>query len=179
MRIVVLTGSPHARGTSARLTEEFIAGAQSRGHAVTRFDMGRGDVHACQGCDYCQSHDGACVFHDAMDDIRPALLAADLVVLSMPLYYYGMPAQIKAVIDRFYAINGQLMEKPMKAVLLATSGDNEDWTLAALVHHYETICRYLGWEDAGRVLAPGVHVREDIEKTDYPQQARALGASLT
>ncbi len=178
MKIVVITGSPRKNGTSFLLTQEFIAGAQSKGHEIVRFDVGQGGIHPCQGCDHCRTHDGQCIFHDEMDQIAPAVCSADLIVLAMPLYYYGMPAQIKAVIDRFYAVNSVLMEKPMGAVLLATCGDNEDWTLQALVHHYETICRYLHWENIGMVLAPGVYQRADLEGTEYPMQAHALGASL-
>ena len=44
--------------------------------------------------------------------------------------------------------------------------------------HYACFCQYMGWEDRGQVLAFGVSVRKDIEATDYPAQARALGAGL-
>ena len=53
MKLVVITGSPHRQGTSARLAEEFIKGAKEAGHTVYRFDAAQECVHPCIGCDVC------------------------------------------------------------------------------------------------------------------------------
>lgn len=178
MKIIVITGSPHRNGTTFLLTDEWIKGAESQGHEVIRFDAGLHPVHPCTGCDHCRSHEGKCVFDDLMTQILPALLSADLVLLSTPLYYFGFSAQIKAVLDRFYAVNEEVIAKPLKAMLLAAGGDSDDWAMGALEHHYETVCRYLHWQDTGRLLALGLNTREDAETSSYPQQARLLGASI-
>ena len=93
-------------------------------------------------------------------------------------YYFGMSAQLKKVIDRFFAINDLLRSKPKKAVLLATCGDAEEWVMEPLVAHYKAICQYLHWEDAGQILATGVYDRAAIEDTPYPEQARILGKHI-
>lgn len=178
MKIVVITGSPHNEGTSFLLTERFISGAKINGNEIIRFDVGSGSVHPCTGCDYCLSNDGKCVFRDPMDQIIPAILQADLIVLSTPLYYFGMPAQIKAVIDRLYAFNDQIIAHPAKALLLATCGDNDDWVLDALLLHYKTLCRYLKWDSVGYLVAPGVYTRSDLAKTTYPDEALRLGKTI-
>lgn len=112
-----------------------------------------------------------------MRELNPKLIGADLIVFCTPLYYFGMTAQIKMVIDRFYANNLKLMNDK-KAVLLATAADNLDWTMSSLEYHYETICKYLGYENKGIILATGCNVRSDIEMTDYPNQAYELGKNL-
>jgi multimeric flavodoxin WrbA len=66
-----------------------------------------------------------CVHDDSMNKLNNELLAADLVVLVTPLYYFGMSAQIKTV-DRFYANNEQLMTSHKKAMLMATSHSADD-----------------------------------------------------
>lgn len=178
MKIVVLTGSPHKNGTSFLLTERLIDGAKTNGHEIVRFDVGSGDVHPCLGCDHCRAHSGACVFHDEMEKIIPAILDAELIVLSMPLYYFGMPAQLKAVIDRLYAVNEEVIAHPAKALLLATCGDDDDWAMDALLLHYQTVCRYLHWQDIGHLTAFGVNTRPELEQTAYPDKAYELGKCL-
>ena len=178
MNIVVLTGSPHKKGTSALLADEFVRGAKQAGHKVLRFDAAFEKVKPCKACDHCRRHNGECTHDDAMEDLNPGLIGADLVVFVTPLYYFGMTAQLKRVVDRFYAINAALRSAPKRAMLLATGADDEAPAMEALVGHYRAICRYLGWKDAGAVLALGVGVRKDIEQTAFPQQAYELGASL-
>lgn len=178
MKIVVLTGSPHKKGTSKVLADEFTRGAEEIGHEVFRFNSDFEDVTPCKGCDYCKSHDNQCIKKDAMEDLNPKLLEADLIVFVSPLYYFGFTAQIKTVIDRFYAKNPLLIEQTKKTILLATSADNKDWTMNALVDNYKNIIKYFDWEDQGIILAKGCGVKEMIDISDYPQKAYELGKSL-
>ena len=178
MKIVVLTGSPHKKGTTALLADRFCEGAASVGHEVTRFDAGLSPVPGCMACDGCRRNGPApCVRGDAMNELAKELVRADAVVFVTPLYYFGMSAQLKAVVDRFYAVNADLMGGKRTA-LLAASADDRDWTMSALVAHYETIARYLKWEDMGHVLATGCSCRADAEKTDYPTLAYELGQTI-
>ena len=104
--------------------------------------------------------DGDCIFNDAISQkLMPKMLEMDLIVLVTPLYYYGMSAQLKTVVDRFYSRTA-------------------DWTMEALVHHYETLVRYMEWTDVGQVLAVGCGYRALIEQSQFPDQAYRLGASL-
>lgn len=178
MHILVITGSPHKRGTSALLVDAFLEGATAAGHQVERFDSAFAAVAPCRACDFCRSHGEQCTQKDDMEALWPKLLQADLVVLATPLYYFGFSAQLKAVLDRFYAKNASLRQHPKGVCLLATCGDSETWAMDGLRTHYACFCKYMGWEDRGQVLAFGVSVPKDIEATDYPAQARALGASL-
>ena len=103
MHILVITGSPHKRGTSALLVDAFLEGATAAGHQVERFDSAFAAVAPCKACDFCRSHGEQCTQKDDMEALWPKLLQADLVVLATPLYYFGFSAQLKAVLDRFYA----------------------------------------------------------------------------
>lgn len=178
MKIVILTGSPRRKGTSALLADMFMEGAREKGHEVTRFDAAFTEVGGCLACGYCREHDGACARQDGMQEVYAPLLAADLVVFVTPLYYFDMSAQLKNVVDRFYAVNKTLADHPKQAMLLATGNSVKDWAMDALKLHYQTILRHLGWTDRGMLLAQGVGTREAIEATDYPEQAKAMGMSL-
>ena len=63
IEILVITGSPHKKGTSALLTDEFIRGAKEAGHEVNRFDAAFEDVHPCIGCGKCIYGKNPCVFN--------------------------------------------------------------------------------------------------------------------
>ena len=101
-----------------------------------------------------------------------------LLFFSTPLYYFGMSAQIKMAIDRFFANNQVLRAQKKQAVLLAACGDTDSWALDALDAHYHAVCYYLHWENAGEVNAIGMYTPADIEGWAYLEEARALGRSL-
>lgn len=177
MKIVVLTGSPRMNGNSNCLAEHFIAGAEEAGHSVYRFDCARHKVAACLACNSCGMN-GPCVQKDDFELVRPHIIEADMIVLATPMYYFGFSAQLKTVIDRCYAINGIINGAPKKIALLMAYADNNKVKEDTLLMHYRTLARYMGWEDAGVVVAPGVWTAGAIRNTGYPEEAYRLGKSL-
>ena len=99
MKIAVITSSPHKNGSSNLLASEFIRGAEEKGHSVTLFDAGHSEIKSCIGCDKCGMN-GECVFKDDFEFVRNNIVDADVVVFTTPMYYFGISAQIKTVIDR-------------------------------------------------------------------------------
>ena len=93
------------------------------------------------------------------------------------MYYFGLSAQIKAVIDRFHAINYQL-HGSKKACFLMTYANTGERDAEPMKVHYEVLLDYMGWKDAGRVIAPGVWTAGSIKNTRYGQQAYQLGKNL-
>ena len=177
MKIVVLTGSPRRNGNSAYLAEQFIKGAQEKGHEIYRFDCAFKQVEPCRACNRC-GMDGPCVIKDDFNELRPHLIAADMVVFATPMYYFGISAQMKRVIDRFYAINGQIKGHYKKAAYLMTYADTAKKEAEPMLLHYRTLMEYLGWESVGEVVASGVWTAGSIRNTRYPEQAYQLGKSL-
>jgi len=178
MKVLVLTGSPHLKGTTALLADEFCTGVKEAGHQVVRFETAKLDVHPCIGCYHCRKNDGKCVYDDDMSQIYPHLLTADAVGLVTPLYYFGMTAQLKRTIDRFFSVNPVLRDTPKKLFLIAAGNDKDDWAMDALKAQFQVMCRYLHWQEGGMVLAFGASTRQDIENSQYQTMARNLGASL-
>lgn len=178
MKVLIITGSPHSKGTTALLADEVSAGAKEAGHEVIRIETAKLDLHPCLGCYHCRDNDGRCVYNDDMTLIYPHLLTADVIILVTPLYYFGMTAQLKRVVDRFFAINPILRKAPKQLHLLAACGDKDKWAMDALVVHFQTLCRYLHWQEGEKVLAIGAYTREDLKDSDYPTLARNLGAEL-
>ena len=178
MNLLVIESSPHKHGSSNMLAEHFIRGAREAGHTVTVFDAARASLHPCVACDAC-GMSRSCCQKDDMETVRREILAADMVVFVTPLYYFGMSAQLKTVIDRFYSFNGQLSAKGMKAALIAAAWDSNDWTMEALKFHYETLCRYLNFQDMGTILGTGCGTVSMTEESEFPRKAYAFGRSLS
>ena len=176
MKILVLTGSPRKNGNSATLADNFIKGAEEAGHTVVRFDAAFKKVHPCIACNKC-GMDGPCIFKDDFDFVRENIVDADAVVFATPMYYFGISAQLKAVIDRFYALNGKI-HRPKKAVLLMTYANSAASEAEPIKKHYEVLLNYLGWQDAGQVIASGVWPVGAIKNTTYPQKAYELGKRI-
>ena len=103
-KILVITGSPRRDGNSLAMTEAFIKAAEAKGHTVTRFDTSSMKIGFCHACETCYSTGRACSFDDDFNTIAPAILEADAVVFSMPVYWYSIPAQIKGVIDKMFSL---------------------------------------------------------------------------
>ena len=98
-KIVVITGSPRKNGNSFAMTDAFIKAAEEKGHTITRFDSALKKVGGCRACETCFSTEKACTFDDDFNTVAPAILEADVIVFTMPVYWYSIPAQIKGVID--------------------------------------------------------------------------------
>ena len=181
MRILVLTGSPHKTGTTAFLADEFCSGATESGHEVIRIDTAKLKINPCLGCNHCKKNDGKCVHeyeYDDMIEIILHLLNADALVLVSPLYYFGMTAQLKTVIDRFYSVNSLIRGNPKKLYLIAAGSDTDDWAMDAIEIHYKTLCKYLNWKEGGSLLCYGLGTRQDAENSKYKEMAREMGECI-
>lgn len=177
MKIILLQGSPNKNGSTDILAENFIKGAKEAGHQVTRYDVAHMNIKPCTGCVAC-GYEGPCVQKDDNEKIRKTVLSADMIVFATPLYYYGMSAQLKIVIDRFCAYNSSINRKHMKSALLTVAWNSDDWTFEALESHYHTLVRYLDFEDCGMVLGYGCGSPAMTKRSKYPEMAYRLGRNL-
>ncbi len=176
-KIAVITGSPRRNGNSAAMAEAFIRAAGERGHSVARFDAGGMDVKGCRACGACYKGGKACADDDGFNRIAPAVEAADAVVLAAPVYWYAMPAQIKAVLDKFYSFGAAGKDIAGKmCALISCCEEDEMETFDGLRFSYMRSTELLGWMSVGEVLVPGVNAPRDREKTDGRASAAALGA---
>ena len=177
MNILVLEGSPNRHGSSNLLADEFIRGAREAGHTVSVIDAAHADLHPCTGCVRC-GYEGPCVQKDDMETFQGQILRAEMLVFVTPLYYYGMSAQLKTLVDRFCAINSSITRKHMKSALLSAAWNADGWTFKALEAHYRTLVRYLDLDDQGTVLGKGCGTPSMTKHTRYPGEAYELGRSL-
>ena len=177
--IVVITGSPRKNGNSFAMTDAFIRAAQAKGHTVQRFDAAFLKIGGCHACETCFKTGKACSFDDDFNAIAPAILEADTVVFTMPVYWYSIPAQIKGVIDRIYSLVVGGKDYAGKECALIVCCEEEDRTVLDGVRiPMERTAALLKWKMVGEVLVPGVLEAGAIAKTDGCAQAAALADKI-
>lgn len=163
--IVVITGSPRKNGNSFAMTDAFISAAEKKGHSVTRFDAAMMKIGGCHACETCYKTGKACSFDDDFNQIAPAILEADALVFTMPVYWYSIPAQIKGVIDRIYSLVVGGKDLSGKECALIACCEEEDWTVLDGVRvPIERTAALNKWRMVGEVLIPGVLKAGDIVK---------------
>ena len=178
-KVVVITGSPRKNGNSFAMTESFIKAAQEKGHSVTRFDAAMMEIGGCHACETCFSTGKSCTFDDDFNKIAPAILEADALVFTMPVYWYSIPAQIKGVIDRIYSLVVGGKDISGKECALIACCEEEDLSVLDGVRILmERTAALNKWIMVGEVLVPGVLKPGDIQKTDGCEQAAALAEKI-
>ena len=71
-------------------------------------------LNGCRECGGCDAT-GVCVQQDELREIIPRLDAAGSVIVSTPVFFYSMPAQLKALVDRAQAAwNRRRLEKSVE-----------------------------------------------------------------
>ena len=174
-KVVVVTGSPRKNGNSFAMTDAFIQAAQAKGHTVTRFDAAMMKIGGCHACETCCKTGKACSFDDDFNTIAPAILEADAVVFTMPVYWYSIPAQIKGVIDRMFSfVVGGKSIAGKECAIIACCEEAEMDVMDAVRIPLERSAALMKWDMVGEVLVPGVLNAGDIAKTDGCAQAAAL-----
>lgn len=178
-KIVVITGSPRKNGNSSAMTDAFIQAAEARGHTITRFDAAMKKVGGCRACETCFKTGKACSFDDDFNTIAPAILEADAVVFTMPVYWYSIPAQIKGVIDRLFSfvVGGKDISGKECAVIACCEEDDLS-VMDGVRVPLERSAALMKWKMVGEVLVPGVLNAGDISKTDGCEQAAALAGKF-
>ncbi len=176
MKIVMITGSAHRHGTTAALADQFQQGATDAGHDIFRFDAAFQSVHPCIGCDKCHEN-GICVFHaDDMKNLNPHLLEADAVVFVSPIYYFTINAQLKTVIDRFYA-NDAALHGGKKTALITAMADTEMDSARGANTMFQEMMKFMDWETIGILNVKSAMVPSDLSEEDL-KRAYDLGRNL-
>jgi multimeric flavodoxin WrbA len=159
MKVLIINASPKLdRSNTLNITNAFVSGFPEDAD-IKKIDLYNMDIKPCKGCFACwAADDSACVIRDGMDEIIKEIKDADVIIESFPLYFYGMPSQLKAMTDRCLALavpyrggksdDGQTfnaMRDPSifekKLVVISSCGYVETGPVfTALLTQYDMIC---------------------------------------
>ncbi len=103
MKVLGIYGSPRKGGNSDLLLTRALEGAKEAGAEVDFVRPGKLEISGCLECGGCDET-GECIIEDEMESIYPRLIDAEIIIFSTPIFFYGFPAQAKALIDRSQAL---------------------------------------------------------------------------
>lgn len=112
MKILVFNGSPKKdKSDTMHITRAFLAGIKEKiSPEVKVINVIDSHIEYCRGCFTCKINGGTCVYDDDMKMVLPEIIASDLLIFNFPLYCYGMPAPLKALVDRTLPLSSMRMK---------------------------------------------------------------------
>ncbi|MBO4334983.1 MAG: flavodoxin family protein [Desulfovibrio sp.] len=176
-RIIVLVGSPRKNGNTDILAKSFVEGAKIH-NEVEIISVVDYKINPCKGCNACRKeNNNICVQSDDMNLVYDKLKNADILVIASPVYFYGISAQLKSLIDRLHnPIRNDFAISKLGLILVGA--DVLDELFDSIIVQYDLIRKYFGLEDIGRVLVRGAEAKGDVYKTDGVREAFELGRRL-
>lgn len=188
MKVLGILGSPRRGGNTEILLEETLKGAAKEGAEVDRIYLTDYTITPCKECHGCDET-GRCIILDDMEIIYPKLLNSDVVILASPIFFYGVTAWAKALIDRSQALwaqkyllknsslgNGRRKRKGFFLSVGATKGKKVfEGAILTAKYFFDTF----NAEYAGELVVRGVDGKGDILKhPEALQQAFEAGRKL-
>jgi multimeric flavodoxin WrbA len=173
MKVLGLFGSPRRGGNTELLLEETLKGAEREGAEVERIYLPDYTITPCKECHGCDQT-GSCVILDDMQKIYPKLLEADVIILASPIFFYGVTAWAKALIDRSQALWAKkyLLKDPSlgkagkkrKGFLISVGATKGQKVFEGAILTAKYFFDVLNAEYAGELLFKGVEAKGDILK---------------
>ena len=170
--ILILSGSPRKGGNSDLLCDEFAKGAQEAGHQVEKIRVQEQKIGPCLACYGCRGT-GVCVQKDDMASILEKMVAADVLVLATPVYFYSMDGQLKTLIDRTLPRYTEIRNKEVWFIATAAAGKGAmERTIDALRGFTDCLP---GAQVNGVIYGSGVYQKGEVLETRALQEAYQAG----
>ncbi len=176
-KVLILSGSPRLGGNSDTLCDQFLKGAQDAGNDVEKIFVAGKNIGYCRACYYCTKHDGECCLKDDMGELLQKMLDANVIVLSSPVYFYSISAQLKTVIDRTVARWLEFKGKEFYYIMTAAEDGNNVMDCTLECFRGLAACLKDSVEK-GVIYAKGVYQRGEINDTHFMQEAYEMGKSI-
>jgi multimeric flavodoxin WrbA len=188
LKVLGLFGSPRRGGNTDILLEEALKGAETEGAGGERLYLTDFSIIPCRECLQC-SNDGKCIILDDMQKIYPKLLEADIIILASPIFFYGVTAWAKALIDRCqafwsrkYILKDESLGKDgkrRKGFLISVGGTKGQKVFEGAILTAKYFFDVLNSEYVGELVFREVDAKGDIlKRPEALQQALEVGRKL-
>ena len=146
MNVVLLNGSPRKGNTETALKALKEGLAAIPDAEITEIIAQDQTIIPCRACNACGSM-SRCIFADDSPQINAAIEAADAIVFATPVYWWGMTAQLKLIIDKFYARSARFKgaKKKIGSIVIGEA-ELDDPEYDIIARQIACISEYLGWE---------------------------------
>ena len=176
--VLIISASPRKHGNSDLLCDEFSKGAKASNHEVEKVFLSDKKINYCISCGLCSRNDySGCSQKDDMTELLEKMIEADVIVLSSPVYFYTINAQMKTFIDRCCAKYTKIKNKEFYFIITAAEVNK-----AEMKRTFECFRGFLDClenvKEKGRICATGVWDKGEITKTSYLKEAYNLGKMI-
>jgi len=189
LSLLAIAGSPRRGCNTDRLLNEAIAGAAGQGILVKQVILADLDISPCRHCDACIQLGGRCVIEDDMQQIHQDIREYDRFIISSPVFFMGITAQAKAMIDRCQAlwVMKNVLNLPVrlkagsirKGIFISAGGTRYTNLFQGSVTTIKSWYKTLDIEYAGELLLPGIdRCNAVIEHPAFLKEAFLLGQQL-
>lgn len=148
MKVLVINGSPRLNGNTKTALNEIVKGInENLRHAdIEVLDAVRLNLSGCLNCDSCKRNGGTCILPDDSAKVIEKISNADTIIFGTPVYWWGVSAQLKMIIDKFYSKSDKFHEQNKKIGIVAVGASEiEDKQYKLISDQFKCICEYLGW----------------------------------
>lgn len=124
MKVILINGSPNAKGCTFTALEEVANTLNNEGIETEIIHVGHKDIRGCIGCRKCKTT-GKCVFNDIVNEVAPKFAECDGIVIGSPVYYASANGTLVSFIDRlFYSMTEDKTMKVGAAVVSCRRAGN-------------------------------------------------------
>lgn len=180
-KVLVITGSYHKNGNTSKMAEAFIKGAKDSGNEVIKVDASTLKLLDCKGCNACLKKGNACSWDDDFNKVAEHLESCDTLVISAPMYWINLPANVRMIIDKLYAYGGAGGLRPLsikESYLMICGGDSDDKEYRPLLEEWKIINNFLNWNNRSNITIGGIDDEGAIEKSGILDKIYELGKNV-
>ena len=170
----MISSSPRRGGNSDLLCDQFVAGAKKAGHDAEKVFLKDKKINYCQGCGVCVGGTQSCSQKDDMGEVLETMVAADVIAMATPVYFYTMCAQMKTLIDRTCSRYTEIRNKEF--YFIVTAADSNERAIDRTVEEFRGFTSCLdGAREKGIVCGTGAWMAGEIKSTDAMKRAHDMG----
>jgi multimeric flavodoxin WrbA len=176
-KVLVLSSSPRRGGNSDLLCDQFTSGAKETGNNVEKIFLKDKNINYCTGCGTCIDGGKKCTQKDDMTEILDKMIAADVIVMATPVYFYTMCGQMKTFIDRTCSRYTEIKNKDFYFIL--TAADNSNSAMERTLEGFRGFTYCLDDpNEKGIIYGTGAWTIGDIKNNDAMNEAYQMGKTV-
>ena len=176
-KVLILSASPRKGGNSDTLCDQFMKGAQEAGNEVEKLFLREKTIHYCLGCGACFNSKQPCPQQDDAAEVIEKMIAADVIVMATPVYFYTLNAQMKTLIDRCCAGYLEIRDKEFYFIVAAA-----ETSVAAMERTIDGFRGFLDCldnpQEKGVVYGVGAWHKGDIQGKPAMKRAYEMGRAV-
>ncbi|MDI6642668.1 MAG: flavodoxin family protein [Candidatus Hodarchaeaceae archaeon] len=183
--VLALAGSPVKGGSTDRLLDQVLRGTRTKDASVEKIYLCDLKITPCNSCGKCEKT-GVCPIDDDMKWLYKKLLKSHVIILASPIYFMGLPAQAKSMIDRCQSIwverfklKKKFGKKDRMGFFISVGNMTRPHLFKGAVATVKAFFATIGVKYTGDLLFPKINGKKDImEHPTAMSDALEAGAKL-